>query len=403
MQGLQDKNIKKDTSSREVEKKLFAEKKKKLLKGKNNPKILAVGPGIYKRADRIKVKSAELIMFTNQLSIMLDSGVVLSDALDVIAQQTDGKEFKAILNDISETVKAGDNFSGALSKYPKVFSKMFLSMVKASEASGKMVEMLSVLSGYLEFEADTRKKIKGALTYPFIMALVAVAATGTLMFFVLPRFTKIYDSRGVELPLLTQWLVKGSALMCNLEFMAVMVTLLVIGGFAFNYWKNTYSGRKFIDYLKIKSPVIGSIFVDTLVTRSMRIMATMVNTGVTLLESIEVIQDSCGNIYFEQLWSRVNKKIKDGYQLSESLRISNENQLIVPGIIQMFKAGEKSGKLGKVSDKISIFYENKLHSTIKHAMTLIEPIMIIILGSIIGTIAIALLLPVFRVSSVVAH
>jgi type IV pilus assembly protein PilC len=146
----------------------------------------------YNRLNNTKVKRAELIMFATELSVMLDSGVVLSDALDTIAEQIDHEMFKMIIVEVAETVKSGETFSKALSAYPKVFNPMFISMVRASEASGKMSEMLNVLTGYLDFECETRKRIRGALTYPFIMAMMAVAATGTLMFFVLPRFMSIY-------------------------------------------------------------------------------------------------------------------------------------------------------------------------------------------------------------------
>jgi type IV pilus assembly protein PilC len=158
-----------------------------------------------------------------------------------------------------------------------------------------------------------------------------------------------------------------------------------------------------IDFIKIHTPVVGTMFVDTVVTRSMRIMATMINTGVTLLDAIEVIQGSCENYYFQRLWATVDVKLKDGYQLSEAIGISPGSDLIAPGIMAMLRAGEKSGKLGEVCDKVSVFYEKKLQASIKSVMTLIEPVMITIMGTIIGTIAIALLLPVFRISSVIAH
>lgn len=352
---------------------------------------------------RAKVKSAELILFTTQLSVMLDSGVVLSDALDAISEQAEHGTLKTIIKNIANNVKNGENFSKALADYPKVFDAMFISMVKASEASGTMSEMLNVLSGYLTFESETRKRIKGALTYPFIMALMAVAATGTLMFFVLPRFMGIYEAKGAALPKLTQILVSFSKILGNFEIMTVIVTTVIIASTALYYWAGTISGRRVFDYIKIHTPVIGTMFVDTVVTRSMRIMATMVNTGVNLLDSIRVMQGSCQNYYFQRLWANVDEKIRDGYQLSESILISRGNELIAPGIIQMLKAGEKSGKLGEVCDKVSVFYEKKLEATIRNVMALIEPVMITILGSIIGTIAIALLLPVFRISSVIAH
>ncbi|MDT8303137.1 MAG: type II secretion system F family protein [Sedimentisphaerales bacterium] len=352
---------------------------------------------------RSKVNQAELILFTTQLSVMLDSGVVLSDALDAIAEQSEHGTFKMVIMDVAETVKNGDNFSRALAEYPKIFNKMFISMVKASEASGRMADMLNVLSGYLNFESETRKRIKGALTYPFIMALMAVAATGTLMFFVLPRFMRIYESKGASLPKITQVVVGFSRFIGDFQSMTIFLTGLILTSVGLYYFSGTLTGRRAIDFIKIRTPVLGTMFVDTIVTRSMRIMATMLNTGVNLLDSIAVIQGSCDNYYFRQLWVGVNDKIRDGYQLSESIMISPSSYLMAPGIIQMLKAGEKSGKLGEVCDKISVFYEKKLEASIRNVMALIEPIMITILGCVIGTIAIALLLPVFRISNVIAH
>lgn len=359
--------------------------------------------GSSDRLYRAKIKHAELILFTTELSVMLDSGVVLSDALDAIAEQAEPGAFRMIIMDVAERVKGGENFSQALTSYPRVFNSMFISMVRASEASGRMAEMLSVLSGYLSFEAETRKRIKGALTYPFIMALMAVAATGTLMFFVLPRFMRIYEARGAALPKLTQILVGFSKILGNFQIMTAVVTGLILLSAALYYFARTAIGRRIIDTVKIRTPVIGTMFVDMVVARSMRIMATMVNTGVRVLESIQVVQGSCQNCYFQELWADVNDKIRDGYQLSESILISPRGQLIAPGIIQMLRAGEKSGRLGEVCDKVSVFYEKKLEGSIRNVMTLIEPLMITVLGAIIGTIAIALLLPVFRISTVIAH
>jgi len=361
--------------------------------------VIFASPELYKA----KVKQSELILFTTQLSVMLDSGVVLSDALDAIAAQAEHGIFKIIIMNVAEKVKSGDNFSKALAGYPKVFNTMFISMVKASEASGRMAEMLNVLSGYLNFESETHKRIKGALTYPFIIALMAVAATGTLMFFVLPRFMGIYESRGAALPKLTQLLVSFSKMLGNIRIMTGVLTVAIFATVGLYYWAKTLSGRRVIDFIKIRTPVLGTMFIDTVVTRSMRIMATMVNTGVNLLDSIDVMQGSCQNYYFQRLWAGVDDRIRDGYQLSESILISPGSELIAPGIIQMLRAGEKSGRLGEVCDKVSVFYEKKLESSIRSVMALIEPVMITIMGTIIGTIAIALLLPVFRISSVIAH
>lgn len=368
--------------------------------GKFNPPQAAPEPSYLYGA---KVKPVELILFTTQLSVMLDSGVVLSDALDAIAEQAENGAFRAVIVDVAEKVKGGESFSKILSGYPKIFNTMFISMVRASEASGKMVEMLLVLSSYLSFESETRKSIKGALTYPFVMALMAVAATGTMMFFVLPRFMKIYETKGAALPKITQVLVGFSKLIGNFRVMTGVVTSAIFIGIGLYYFAKTLTGRRVIDFVKIHTPILGTMFVDLVVTRSMRIMSTMVNTGVSLLDSIEVIRGCCENYYFQRLWTTAIEKIRDGYQFSESIVISPAGQLIAPSIIQMLRAGEKSGKLGEVCDKVSVFYEKKLEASIKSVMALIEPLMITVLGGIIGTIAIALLLPVFRISSVIAH
>ncbi|MFB0525542.1 MAG: type II secretion system F family protein, partial [Phycisphaerae bacterium] len=201
------------------------------------------GPDLSNRLYHAKVKRAELILFTTELSVMLDSGVVLSDALDVIAEQAGNETFKMIILDVAEAVKSGETFSKTLSAYPKVFNAMFISMVKASEASGKTVEMLRVLSGYLTFESETRKRIKGALTYPFVMALMAIAATGTLMFFVLPRFMRIYETRGAALPRITRILVGFSKMLGNFQVMTAVITVIVVVAMALYYWSRTVSGR----------------------------------------------------------------------------------------------------------------------------------------------------------------
>jgi type IV pilus assembly protein PilC len=352
---------------------------------------------------RARVKQADLILFTTQVSVMLDSGVVLSDAIEAMAEQMRPCVLREVILDIAERLKNGDSFSMALSKYPRIFTTMFISMVKASEASGQMAEMLSVLSGYLNADAETRKQVKSAMIYPIVMLMMAVAATGSLMFFVLPRFTRIYQARGAALPKLTQVLVNFSTLMGNPIFLAGAVTLIIAAVFGLMVWKKTLMGQKVLDWIKVHTPIFGTMFIDAVLTRSMRIMATMVNTGVSLLDALDVMKISCGNYYFRCLWETADQKIRDGYQLSDSLMLSPYNKLIAPGILQMLRAGEKSGQIGRVCDKVSLFLEKKLQNSIRTATALIEPLMITIMGAIIGTLAIALLLPVFRISSVISQ
>jgi type IV pilus assembly protein PilC len=379
---------------------------------------------------RFRVKQNELIFFATQLAVMLDSGVVLSDALDAIGQQSAPCSFKTIIESVAEKVKNGQCFSASLACYPTVFTPMFISIVKASEASGKMVQMLQTLSEYLNFEQDTRRQIKSALTYPLAMAIMACFAVGVMMFFVLPKFAKIYEAKRAALPMITQVLLYLSTVFQDGRKMMAVVTVLLMVSVVIHYCRRTPTGRRIVDFVKIRMPILGTMFINLVITRSMRIMATMVNTGVSLLDAVEVIRGSSNNYYFQQLWSAADKNIRDGYQLSESIEkatgrwrpargtldesrgtsavrrpssVGTMNALIGPSIVHMLRAGEKSGRLGQVSDKISVFYGKKLEASIKNVTTLVEPLMISFLGTIIGIIAIGLLLPIFRISSIIAR
>lgn len=350
-----------------------------------------------------RVKQAELVLFTTQLSVMLDSGVVLSDAIEAIGQQMRPGTFQDVIEDIAGRIKNGDNFSSALTGYPKIFNMMFISMVRASEVSGRMSEMLDVLSGYLNAEAETRKQVKSAMIYPLVMLLMAIAATGSLMFFVLPRFTKIYQARGAALPKLTQLLVTCSSLLANPLFLAFAVTGCFAGYWAFSVWKQTDNGCKIIDWIKLHTPIFSTMIIDAVMTRSMRILSSMVNTGVPLLDALDVMKSSSDNYYFQRLWMHTDARIRDGYQFSDAVMTSIDSTLIDPGILQMIRAGEKSGQIGQVCDKVSIYLGKKLQNSIRVATSLIEPLMITLMGVIIGTIAIALLMPVFKISSVMSQ
>lgn len=352
---------------------------------------------------KVKVKTTDLVFFTTQLSVMLESGVVLSDSLDSIAEQMENESFMMLVGQLSEYVKSGRSFSEALAEYPLVFNTMFVGMVKSSEATGRMAEMLGLLSSYLDFEAQTHRQVKSALAYPCIMASMAVVAISIMMFFVLPRFTRIYDLMDVELPLATRLLVNFSKLISNGESLMMFLTTILFVGFLFYTWLKSLSGKKTTDYMKIKAPVIGTMFKDMVITRSMRIMSTMLNSGVSIIDVIKVIKGANDNILFYELWDQTEDKIRDGYQLSESIAISTGHEMMPSGIMQMIKAGEKSGRLGDVCGKISDFYEKRFAASIKGVTALIEPLMLVVLGSIIGAVVIALLLPVFKISSAMAH
>jgi len=349
------------------------------------------------------VNQSDLLHFTSQLSVMLSSGVVISEAVEAIAEQTKPGPLQDVLFGISERLQSGESFSTALSAFPKVFNPMFIGTVEASEASGRMPEMLEVVQKYIEGEVDTKKQIKGAMIYPVIMMVMAVVATVTLLFFVLPKFTKIYESRGQALPKLTQILVSFSNAVRDVKSASLILIAIIMTAGGIYYAVTTPWGRRAIDWCKIHTPVLGIMFNDTLMTRSMRIMATMLNTGVTLFEALQIVKNSCDNQYFSEFWQETSDKVESGFQLSEAMKASIHSELISPSIIQMIKAGERGGNLGQVCEKVSDFYDKKLKVSIKNVTSMIEPLMIVVMGCIIGTIAIALLLPIFKISTVMAH
>ncbi len=356
-----------------------------------------------KAGENIKVKQSELSFFTSQLSVMLSSGVVLSEAVESIAVQTNHGVFQSVLFGISDRLQSGESFSSALSAFPRVFTPMFVGMIEASEASGRMPEVLTILQRYIEDEVATRKQVKGALIYPAIMIVMAILATTTLLFFVLPKFTKIYESRGHALPKLTQILIGFGRLVTDLKSASLILTVLMVIAGAVFYILSTPWGKRAIDYLKIHTPLLGTMFVDTIMTRSTRIMATMLKTGVTLLETLYTVESACDNEYFSRFWSETRNRVEAGFQFSEAMNLASHSELVPRAVVQMIQAGEKSGNLGSVCEKISDFYDKKLKGSIKSVITVIEPLMIVVMGIIIGTIAIALLLPIFKISTIVGR
>lgn len=345
-----------------------------------------------------RIKRDDVIFLANQLAVMVETGVPLADALDSIVRQMRNADLKAVLKDICEQVKSGVEFSAALSRYPKVFSNLFVSLMRASEASGTMGTMLQRVSEYMRQERDTRKKIKGAMTYPVLMLSFCTLVIVAMLVFVLPRFQKIYDARDVILPLPTRFLLALSS------GIALYWPYLLVGfagaALAACYWFRSGAGRIMVDALRIHLPVIGPMCRKACLARSLRTMATMVSTGVGILEGLTLAAQVSGNHFFSCVWRQVAERVKGGESMSDALF---ENELIPSTVSQMISAGERSGRLGVVMDRVAQFCEDDLSISVKTVTSVIEPIMIVVMGLIVGGLAIALLLPVFSISNVAAH
>jgi type IV pilus assembly protein PilC len=340
----------------------------------------------------------EVINFSQQLAVMVDTGVPLAEALDAILCHTKAGPFKRIITSLTEQVTAGSSFSAALERWPRVFPSLMVSLMKASEASGTMGTMLSRLADYLSKERKTAKQIKGALTYPVIMMTIAVIVTVFLMVFVLPRFAGIYASRSAELPLPTQILMDVSQFFIgNAIPLAACAVAAGVGVFSFFRSKR---GKIVGDWLRLNVPIIRGMYRQLYLTRATRTMSTLIEGGVDLLHCIAITRGVTNNIYYQRFWDEVVNCIKQGRNFSEVFRTS---ELFSPMIGQMIDAGERSGNLADVMDKIATSCEEDLDEAVKRTTQYIEPLMISFMGILVGSVAIALLLPIFSVGTVVSQ
>lgn len=348
-------------------------------------------------AKNARVPRPMIIAFAHQLAVMVETGVPISEALHCIADQCESEAFRAVVKEVASQVEAGGELSHAMGRYPKVFPPIMISLVRASELSGTMGPMLERISNYLGKEYQTYKKVKGAMTYPAVMLVMVLSVTVGLLVWVLPRFATIFESKGAALPLPTQLLMfLSDSLMDNwYAWVGGGAALFVCGMLGLR----TTRGRRLLDILKLKAPIFGDLFAKLYVTRATRTMGTMINAGVPVLDMIAIVRDVTRNALYEDLWENVDARLRQGAQLSDTLF---DSPLIPRSVAQMIYAGEKSGRLGKTMEKIAGFTEEEFDEQIKTTTNLIEPAMVAIMGGIVGFVAIALLLPIFSVSSVVS-
>lgn len=344
-----------------------------------------------------KISRKEVITFTHQMAAMIDTGVPLSEALDSLSEQAGDEKFQAVLNQVRTRVQAGNTFSSALAEHPKVFPQVMISLVNASEMSGTMGQMLERISMYLTKEYQTAKKVRGALTYPAVMLTMAIGVIIFLLLFVLPRFSAIYEGRGASLPAPTQILISLGDAFANHWYYGLAA--VVVSGIGLLVGLRTQKGRRCLDHFKLNLPIIGPLFRGLYLTRGCRTMGTMIQAGVPILEMVEIVRQVTGNVYYEELWDDVQNRLQQGAQFSSAMFAS---PLIPRSVAQMIASGEKSGRMAPVMQKIADFTEEEFDERVRQATQFIEPAMVCIMGSIIGFVAIAMLLPIFTIGRVVS-
>lgn len=339
----------------------------------------------------------DILHFTNQLAVMIKAGIGIDEALGAMAAQSENPKFSQIIRAINNDVKAGCSLSQALAKYPDLFSNLYVNMVAAAEMSGSLSTMLERLADYLDQEADTRSQVRSAMVYPIIIAVMAVSVTTFLLIFVLPRFVAIFEGYEHLLPLPTKMIMAASAFLRGWWFLIIPA----LGGVAwgFSYFIGTPGGKEWWDKVKLVVPLMRKLCRSLYITRSLHTMGVLVNAGVPILNTISITSEISGNIHFKRMWQRVHDSVKQGQKIASGL---SGNTLLPVSVVQMIRSGEESGRLSDVLADVSEYYARELRTVIKTVTSMIEPIMIVVMGLLVGFIAMSIILPIFKMSSVVS-
>jgi type IV pilus assembly protein PilC len=355
---------------------------------------------IWEKIKNFKVEGGpnrkDILNFTKQLSIMIRAGISLQDSLESIGEQINKEKFKVIVLDLKSRIESGESFSQALSEYPGIFSDLYINMVAAAEVSGSLSNMLQKLSEYLDSEADTRSQVRGAMVYPVIIAVMAVSVTVFLLCFVLPRFTAIFAGKEHLLPTPTIVLMSTSAFMRGYWYFI----LPAIGAFFWGFWYfiGTEGGRRWWDKTKLVLPLIKTLCKSLYISRSLHTMGVLTKAGVPILNTISITAQIAGNLLYKEMWLGVYEEVRQGKKIASSL---SQYNLMPSNVIQMVKSGEDSGTMSDVLRDVSEYYSRELRNVIKAVTSMIEPIMIILMGVLVGFIAMSIILPIFKMSSVV--
>ena len=339
----------------------------------------------------------EILDFTTQLAVMIRAGISIRQALDGISEQTTNVKFKKILLDIKSDIESGRQFSEAISKYPKLFGPLYINMVKASEMSGAFARMLDRIAAYLQQELETRKMVVGASIYPAIIATMAIGVTVFLLTFVLPRFAGVFEGKEHALPTPTKFLMTISGFMTEYWWAILLLTAGAVAGIVL--FVRTELGGFWWDRLKLVMPIAKRMFRALYISRSLHTMGELLNAGVPMLDTLAITGDISGNRLYRRMWRNVHTSVQQGRKIQTQL---GKSSLLPKSVVQMIAAGEDSGKLGEVLAEVSEYYHRLLRDAIKAVTSMIEPLMIVIMGSIVGFIAMAIILPIFKMSNLVS-
>ena len=347
------------------------------------------------------VKETDLVLFTRQLATMIEAGISLVQALTALYEQCDPKRQKNlayVISDVTARVQGGETFNESIAKHPRVFNRLFVSMVKAGEAGGLLSEILDRLAGFLEASARLRKKVKSAMTYPVIVISIAFLITTFLIVRVVPVFGEIFKDFGAKLPAPTQFLIDLSDFIrARWYFM-----ILGIGGtiFGIRAFFRTTRGRQFGDRWKLKLPIFGPLVHKICMSRFARTFAQLIRSGVPILEVLDIVGGTSGNHVVEESIKGVSTDVEKGDNLSVAL---SKKKIFPPMMLRMVAAGEATGRIDTMLEKMADFWDEEIEAMLDALTSLIEPLLIVFLGVIVGGIVIAMFLPIFKLNEVVSQ
>ncbi len=338
----------------------------------------------------------DVLDFTSQLAVMIRAGISIRAALEGISEQVTNPKWRTILQTVKQDVESGKQFSEAIAKYPRLFSPLYINMVRASEMAGSFATMLDRIAMYMRQQLETRKMVIGAMVYPGIIGMMAVTVTIFLLTFVLPRFATVFEGKEEHLPKPTVFLMALSNFMVTYWYLvAGFFVFLVV---ALILFCRTKVGRICLDKLKLRFPLFSRMFRALYISRSLHTMGELLTAGVPMLDALAITGDVSGNLMYKRLWRTVYAAVRQGKKIVQPLAGTT---LLPRSVVQMIGAGEESGKLAEVLQEVAGFYQRTLREAIKAVTSMIEPIMIIVMGSVVGFIAMAIILPIFKMSSIV--
>jgi type IV pilus assembly protein PilC len=351
-------------------------------------------------APRGKISETDIVLFTRQLATMVDAGLPLVQALTALYEQADPKKqagLRRIVGEVSALVQQGDSFHEAISKHPRVFSRLYTAMVKAGESGGLLAEILDRLATFLEAASRLKKKVKGAMTYPVIVICIAFAITTFLIVQVVPVFGKIFADFGANLPAPTQFLIDLSDLVRGYWWLLLMI---MVGTFiGIKTFLRTEKGTRLWDKWKLKLPIFGPLVHKICMTRFSRTFAQLIRAGVPILEVMEIVGDTSGNSVVTDAIKSVSSDVEKGDHLTNAL---SRQPIFPPMLVRMVGAGESTGKIDAMLEKMADFWDEEIEAILAALTSLIEPLLIVVLGVIVGGIVIAMFLPIFKLSDVVS-